>query len=132
MAYTEQEKKEFRAKDERISRQGLVQSIIQSGYFTKEEVLDGQILFELVEKYRNYVCNGLGTENKSGDVDWEALAGGSGLPIPTLKQIDILEEIMDGVNGKVTPVEIMTQIINKHETYPTLKSSVKTVLDELM
>ena len=58
-AYTKKEIEEFRQKDIRISRSGLIQALIQSRLFSKEEVEDGQKLFELTEKYREFIVNGL-------------------------------------------------------------------------
>ena len=55
MAYTEQEKEEFRARDLRISKAGILQALISSGQFTQTEILDGQLIKNTTEMYRKWI-----------------------------------------------------------------------------
>lgn len=136
-SYTEKEKEEFRKKDERISRQGLTQSLIESGLFTREEVENGQKLFEVVELYRNYVVNGLETSvavsNKEDN--WESIASANGLLIPNANNIKLLQLIADIIEtkeqSKPSKFKLMSTILNRWKGYPTRQNSVDKVIENL-
>lgn len=144
--YTTAEIEEFRAKDIRISKQGLVQALITSRAFTKDEIIDGSLLFSTAEKYKQWVdgslANADGKKIKDPDywiVDWFEIVTDNDLPDITPAQEDIVEKIWKEYQDvcpekeldNLKPVNLLRQLIKLHGKYPSKESSIQIVLGEL-
>jgi len=135
--YTKEEIAAFEAKDRRISWSGIVQALITSGVFSKEEIEDVNYLGGLADRYREYVWNrvsatGVGSQAKE-EMVWETVAADLNIAIPTQQNIKILDSLMNEYKkvygSDISMADLLTHIINAFGKYPTNKSSVKTVLE---
>ncbi len=144
MSYSEQELKAFYEKDRRISLAGIIQSMIVSGKFSKEEILEKTALIKLAKEYREMVWEVVsGKEIKESKVrkcggcqDWDKIAEIVSLPIPTQDEIKILSAIWNEYEtvcperelSNLRPELLLKNILREHSQYPSKQKSIKTVL----
>jgi hypothetical protein len=126
MVYTAEEIKKFEDKDCRISRQGLIQSLIGSGLFTREEVENVELICELAEKYRiklSEKANGkeVEIEVNCGNM-WVEAAKEVGCPVPTEQEQKVLDMVLEQTG--VTLETTLKTIHGKFSKYPKNKQSV--------
>lgn len=140
MAYTEKEIEEFKKKDIRISKQGLIQALITSGKFSKEEIEEVNNLCSLAEKYRDYVYNGektIGVDSRPEEpcIVWKQIAEELNLAIPTAQNVKILDALWDEYKAKykvsANPSILFAHIIDTFGKLPTKKESIVTILESL-
>ena len=151
--YSKDEIAEFKAKDIRISRSGIVQALIQSGVFSKDEIVSGLQVIPIAEMYLRWVWDEkepVRTEDKKnveksvelpcneGMTDWEGIAEKSNLPIPTQPQIELLHvlfmnyrQISNVEASKLNIAKLLGQIIKKFGKYPSKESSIKIVMESI-
>ena len=136
MAYTEQEKEEFRARDLRISKAGILQALISSGQFTQTEILDGQLIKNITEMYRKWIWgeNDIITVVEKSVRTISDIARDIALPKPTPQQEKILVAIENEYLKMVQSIDIgllLKEIIQNYGTYPTKESSIRIVLNSI-
>ncbi len=140
MAYTKDEIKSFQEKDLRISKLAIVKSLIEKS----EDIYDVEKVTELAEKYINYVyaerstkggqagCVASGAEHK---INWEQIAIGLNLAIPTSQNVKILNQVVDeykkATKASANPKDILVLCINVFGSYPTKTESVNKVVKSL-
>lgn len=142
MAYSEKEVKAFAEKDLRISKLAITKSLIEK--LPLEDVYEVQKVIELAKKYIDYVYAERSVKGGSvGDVadstkhkpNWEQLAIGLNLAIPTSQNIKILNQVIDeykkAYKASANPSEILVHIFNTFGKYPTKTESVSKVIDNL-
>lgn len=146
--YTEKEIQEFRDKDLRISKLAITKSLIEKS----EDIYDVQKITNLVEKYIDYVYEerrdkqehkdatkrgqvaSVG-DNTKHEPNWEQVAIGLNLAIPTSQNIKILNQVADEYKkankASANPKDILVHIIGTFGQYPSKTESVETVLKSL-
>lgn len=141
MAYTEREVKAFAEKDLRISKLAITKSLIEKS----EDIYDVEKITDLAEKYIGYVYEERRSATKRGQAgcvasdakptDWEQIAVGLNLAIPTSQNIKILNQILDEYKkahkASTNPKAVLVCCISKFGTYPTKTESVSKVIDNL-
>jgi hypothetical protein len=101
--YTEEELLAFRMKDKRMSLSGIVQALIQSGEFTKDELINFHWMSDLAKNYSNEVYRiaeeELNEEKKTVEVDcgnmWVEAAIELGCPVPTEQEQKVLDMVLE-------------------------------------
>jgi len=147
MAYSEEDKAAFAAKDKRISELAILKSLIEK--LPLEVVYEVNKICELTDKYVDYVYNGVMREQTceksataivcgdgtTSEIDWIKEAETVSVPIPTPENIKILRLVMDeykqtviGKGIKICPSYLLSTIYKARGKYPTKKSSVPLVL----
>lgn len=141
--YSKEEIKSFQEKDLRISKLAIVKSLIEKS----EDIYDVEKVTELAEKYINYVyaersisgtkggqagCVASGTEHR---INWEQIAIGLNLAIPTSQNVKILNQVADeykkAAKASANPKDILVLCINVFGSYPTKTESVNKVVKSL-
>lgn len=140
--YSKEEVKAFAEKDLRISKLAIVKSLIDK--LSEEDVNEVCKVTELAEKYIDYVyaerkdvserSNGA-KRGQAEQVEWEQIAEGLNLAIPTSQNIKILNQVIDeykkAYKASANPSEILVHIFNTFGKYPTKTESVSKVIDNL-
>ena len=138
MAYSETEIKAFAEKDLRISKLAIVKSLIEK--LLLEDVCNVKKVTELAEKYVDYVYlkrgeAGCVSSVTKREVDWEQIAVGLNLAIPTSQNVKMLNHLIDEHNketkASANPKDILTHIIEVFGQYPTKIESVTKVIESL-
>ena len=142
MAYTKDEIKSFQEKDLRISKLAIVKSLIEKS----EDIYDVERVTELAEKYINYVYAERSTSSTKGgqagcvasgteQINWELIADGLNLAIPTSQNVKILNQVVDeykkATKASANPTDILNRCISRFGTYPTKPESVSKVVNNL-
>jgi len=147
--YSKEEIAAFNEKDLRISKLAITKSLIEKS----EDIYDVQKITDLVEKYIDYVYTERRDATKRGqaeptssadagcvasnteDTNWEQIAEGLNLAIPTSQNIKILNRVVDEYKkahkASANPTDILTHIIDTFGKYPTNTESVEKVLKSL-
>ena len=144
--YSKEELEEFRKKDLRISKSGIVQALITSGL----DVNNVNRITGLADEYLKWIWddnNRFDLEAKKNEakpvevpvakfITWEEIAKEYSLSIPTKEEETILQKITDdyekSVGGKQIRKGVLLQhIITRFKKYPSKLSSVKTVLENI-
>jgi hypothetical protein len=137
--YSKEEIVEFKAKDLRISKLAIVKSLIEK--LPLEDIYEVEKVKELAEKYIDYVYEersakrgqvaSVGDETKQTP-DWEQIAVGLNLAIPTSQNVKILDCVCDEYKkankASANPKDVLTCCIEKFGTYPTKSSSAEKVV----
>lgn len=150
MNYTKEEIEEFRKKDIRISRSGIIQALIQAGIYSKEDLVEPLEIFETAKKYLQWVWSekeSVRTEDKKnvekvtglpcnkGMVDWAELADTVSCPIPTIKEEEILVKIFtmyrDEQKYDIDAKKLLVEIYKKFGKYPSKENSISTVMEKV-
>ena len=148
--YSPDEIEQFRKKDIRISRSGIVQALIQSGVFSKDEIVSGLQVIPIAEMYLRWVWDdkeSVRAEDKKnvekpievpcneGMIDWDKVATTSGYPIPTAKEEEILIKIYTeyraGNGYDIDATKLLQQVMKKFNKYPSKESSMKIVMESI-
>lgn len=142
-AYSEEEKQAFREKDLRISRQGLIQALINSDRYTRHEIDKTTLLIETTEKYLQYIYTGalneedskVGNKSNTGNINWQEVADTKGFSKPETVNLKILDSCWNQYNHlnikDSAPETMLEYIIKKFGAYPTKLSSVETIINSL-
>jgi hypothetical protein len=139
--YTEKEIKSFAEKDLRISKLAITKSLIEKS----EDIYDVQKVTELVEKYIDYVYEERTTKRGSVScvadetkhiTNWEQLAIGLNLAIPTSQNIKMLNQVADEYKkahkASANPKNVLNCCMQKFGSYPTKSSSAEKVVKQLL
>ncbi len=139
--YTKDEVEKFDKRDLRISKSGLIQALIQSGLFTKEEIVDGTVIKDITEMYRRWIWDETPlTEAKievpcdKGMINWVELAKTNSLIVPTCIEENILMKLLsvykdDGY--EIDPSKLMAGILTAFKKYPNKESSIAVVMSKI-
>lgn len=151
--YSPEEIAAFKEKDLRISRLAILKSLIEKS----EDIYAVQKITELAEIYIDYVyseriaerrdatkrgqagcvaSDAKGIEAKpTSSAEWEQIAKGLNLAIPTSQNIKILNlvaiEYKKAYKASANPSDILVHIINTYGKYPTKTESVEKVVQSL-
>jgi len=133
--YTEEEVKQFRLKDKRMSLSGITQALIHAGINVWE--VDKNV--ELATRYSNKIYEiaerEVSTETKetietSCVSIWEKAAEETGWPVPSDKEQLILNLVREAA-GNIDANTVLSTIQKKYGKYPTVKSSIKKCVEVL-
>ena len=149
MAYSEGELEAFRRKDMRMSIAGILQALINSGKFSKEELQEPDGVVSLAKEYRLLIWNSINkeeVENKEAtkakesevkddevveDVsDWGYFSKHEGCVSPTMEEMLVLDELWNRVEN-LSKFQLVRKIIEEFGKYPSKMSSVDKVLKVL-
>ncbi len=141
MSYTKDEVEKFDKRDLRISKSGLIQALIQSGLFPKEEIVDGTVIKDITEMYRRCIWDETPlTEAKievpcdKGVINWVELAKTHSLIIPTKKEEEILVKLFTAYkveDDRIDPSKLMESILLAFKKYPSKESSIDVVMSKI-
>lgn len=148
MAYSQEEIEAFRCKDMRMSIAGILQALISSGQYSKEDLSDVDSMVNLAKKYRKMVWNSTEVAEVSAESEvqsepevkeskchsgWELLAEQRGYPIPTKRQQKLLDAINLAKYGESEDHKayILQRCQEEFRQYPTKESSIGRVLQIL-
>ena len=144
--YSKEEIKAFAEKDLRITKLAIEKSLIEK--LPLEDVYGVTKVTELVEKYVDYTyeerrdkperkeATKRGQVASVGDnaerIDWEQIAIGLNLAIPTSQNIKILNQVVDeykkAYKASANPKDILVHILNTFGKYPHNPESVSKVV----
>ncbi len=142
--YTPEEIKRFEDKELRIVRQAIMKKLIEK--LPLEDIYGVTKVTELTEAYVDHVYSERQSERstKGGEVgcvtdstepNWEHIAEGLNLAIPTSQNVKILNQILDEYKqahkAGANPSDILHHCINRFGSYPTKTESVSKVTKSL-
>ena len=143
-SYTPEEIKVFEDKELRIVRQAIMKKLIEK--LPLEDIYGVIKVTELTEKYVDHVYSERCTSSTKGgqagcatssteQINWEQIAVGLNLAIPTSQNVKILNQVADeykkAYKASANPADILVLCINKFGTYPTKTESVSKVIKSL-
>ena len=148
MAYSKGEIAGFEAKDLRITKIAVCKSLIEK--LSVEEINDTEKVFELADKYVDYIYGNVDKGIESGTVsdlskksdssvercDFATIASMNKLPIPTEKEIVILTELYHEYKNlipkeqasEINSAGLCSEVIKAFGKYPSIKNSIEKVL----
>lgn len=135
MAYSDDDKKSFAAKDLRISKLAILKSLIEK--LPAEEIYEESKVCSLADKYIDYVYSGVKpvvcSDEAVAKIDWKIVAESVSVPIPTTDNIKVFNLIIDEYKKEskmgIAPDLLLKTIFKARGKYPTKKSSVLLVLE---
>ena len=143
--YSKEEIEEFKAKDIRISRSGIVQALIQSGVFTYDQIIDSGLIKATAEAYLRWVWDEkepvkaveLPCE-EAKTFTWVEEAKKLSLPIPNSQEVSTLNliwlkyrQISNVDVTKLNASNLLQALIKKFNKYPSKESSVSIVMESI-
>ncbi len=141
--YTPEEIRVFEDKELRIVRQAIIKKLIEKCKL--EDVYGVNKVTELTEKYVDYVYEerstkggkvGCATDSTEHIPNWEQLATGLNLAIPTSQNVKILNQILDeykqAYKASANPKDVLTCCMDRFGAYPKETGSVKKVIKSLI
>lgn len=135
--YSKEEIKGFEEKDKRISKLALLKSLIEK--LSVEEIYDTKTIFELADKYVDYVYDrvkpAVCSSKAVAEISWEEVAKEINVTIPNETNIKVLNVLMDEYKTKfkvgVNKATLLSHIIKAHGKYPTNLNSISLILEQI-
>lgn len=125
--YTPEEIAEFRARDVRISKSGIIQALIQSSLFSKTELLEpikDNILTATAEMYLQWVW-----ATTTADIEVEKARTNT-----ELRLMDVIFDKYKKQNTELTEKsykKLCELVLHRFGKYPTKESSIDIVVKEI-